>query len=65
MRDPARIDFVLAELRKVWASNPNLRLGQLLVNLIRPSEPCPQVFYFEDDELLNLLRNSLVRFQPR
>jgi hypothetical protein len=38
-RDPARIDQVLEVLRKVWAEFPDLRLGQLLVNAIRPAVP--------------------------
>ena len=52
MRDPARIDLIIEKLRNLWKANPDLRLGQLLVNLIRPQEPCPQVFYFEDTDLL-------------
>ena len=51
MRDPARIPRLLDAIRKVWEAHPDLRLGQLLVGAIRPSRPCPQVFYFEDDEL--------------
>jgi len=51
MRDPARIPRMLETIRKVWETHPDLRLGQLLVNAMRPSRPCPQVFYFEDDEL--------------
>lgn len=56
MRDPERIIPILDALRVVWEQNPDLRLTQLLVNLIRPGEPCPRVFYFEDDELLKRLR---------
>src|SRR5687768_5786193 len=51
MRDPARIDRILAAVRKVWVEYPDLRLGQLIVNAIRPSRPCPQVFYPEDSVL--------------
>lgn len=52
MRDPARIDVVLAALRAAWVESPDLRLGQLIVNAIRPSNPCPEVFHAEDDALL-------------
>ncbi len=52
MRDPSRIDEVLAALRDVWVSSPDLRLGQLIVNAVRPSDPCPEIFYIEDDVLL-------------
>ena len=48
MRDPNRIDRILATLRTEWVMSPDLRLGQLIVNAIRPSRPCPQVFFTED-----------------
>lgn len=51
MRDPARIDPILELLGKIWKQNPDLRLGQLLVNAARPSEPVPKIFYVEDDVL--------------
>lgn len=56
MRDPSRIDEVLAALREAWLESPDLRLGQLIVNAIRPSNPCPEIFYKEDDELLKGLK---------
>lgn len=62
MRDPARIDDVLAALRAAWAESPDLRLGQLIVNAVRPTNPCPEVFYTEDEALvrgLNSLRELL------
>ena len=52
MRDPVRIDDVLAALRAAWAESPDLRLGQLIVNAVRPTNPCPEVFYTEDDALV-------------
>ena len=48
MRDPNRIDRIIERLRKVWHASPDMRLGQLLVNVIKPSQPCPQVFSIED-----------------
>lgn len=57
MRDPARIDELLAALRAAWAESPDLRLGQLVVNAVRPTQPCPEVFYAEDDALLQGLNN--------
>jgi len=53
MRDPARIDNLLAVLRRVWERDPDLRLGQLVVIAAKPNQPAPEVFYVEDDELLN------------
>ena len=57
MRDPDRIDRIIERLRQVWKTHPDLRLGQLLVNAIRPSQPCPQVFYPEDSLIENGLEN--------
>jgi hypothetical protein len=62
MRDPTRIDDVLAALRAAWTESPDLRLGQLIVNAVRPAHPCPEVFYTEDAALvrgLNSLRELL------
>lgn len=52
MRDPSRIDEVLTALRDAWFESPDLRLGQLIVNAVRPTDPCPDIFYIEDDRLL-------------
>lgn len=52
MRDPRRIDEILAVVREIWENEPDLRLGHLVVKGIRPSDPCPQIFYAEDDVLL-------------
>ncbi len=57
-RPVGRIEPLMAELQAHWRRNPNLRLTQLLVNLIASPIPCPQVFYFEDDELLRRLRQA-------
>ena len=52
MRDPQRIDQILDVLREIWELQPDLRLGQIVVGAIRPDDPCPQVFYAEDNALL-------------
>ena len=59
VRDPERIDPVVDELRAVWAAQPDVRLGQLMFNFTHWA--CAQVgqrdlFYVEDDQLLELLR---------
>jgi uncharacterized protein YihD (DUF1040 family) len=56
MRDSSRIDTVLAELRRVWELQPDLRLAQLVVIAAKPAEPCPEVFHLEDDQLVAGLR---------
>lgn len=52
MRDPRRIDDVLLAIAEVWAQDPDLRLGQLLINAVRPAEPCPELFSIEDRDLV-------------
>lgn len=55
MRDPNRIDELLDELPEVWMVNPDLRLGHLTVDVMRPTKPAPNVFYIEADALLTRL----------
>jgi hypothetical protein len=53
-RDPQRIPKILEALKEYWTKYPDLRLGQIVVNLTRsdtsPSGHDP--FYVEDEELL-------------
>ncbi len=60
MRDPDRIDPLLDKLKEVWKRHPDLRLGQLIVVLAKPTEPCPGVFYIEDDVLTERLSKRLL-----
>ncbi len=57
MREKARIKPILLELQEIWEQNPDLRLGQLMVIATRPTDPCPEVFNIEDDQLLDGLRS--------
>lgn len=59
MRDPNRIEPTLELLWKVWLKDPDLRLGQIIVNAVRPTEPCPQIFYAEDDKVAQGLEEML------
>jgi hypothetical protein len=52
VRDPQRIDDVLLAIGQVWAMDPDLRLGQLLINAVRPSDPCPELSGIEDKDLV-------------
>ncbi len=47
MRDPARINRVLNKVRAAWADRPDLRLGQILINLAGNDD----LFQLEDTEL--------------
>lgn len=51
MRDPKRIPEVLHDIQRVWEAFPDLRLGQLILNVI----PEKQLYYMEDAELVHLL----------
>lgn len=59
MRDPERIERVLALIRKYWHQNPDMRLTQIIVNHIHPPTLAPDVFHYEDDKLEAKLRESL------
>lgn len=54
MRDPKRIPEILNELKKTWARFPDLRLGQLIDNIVSRS-PCP-LFYIEDEDLIERIK---------
>tara|TARA_R110001592_G_scaffold138699_1_gene358175 strand:+ start:479 stop:1000 length:522 start_codon:yes stop_codon:yes gene_type:complete len=61
MRDKNRIPKILNELERIWKDNPDFRLGQLIVAGAKPKEPCPEVFYIEDENLLD----GLLKFENR
>lgn len=50
---------VLETIEKVWAKYPDLRLAQLLVNAIKPSKPCSEIYYIEDSQLIMKLEQFL------
>lgn len=54
MRNPERIPEILNELAGIWKKHPDLRLGQLLLNIVRD----PQLYYIEDVELIELLKEG-------
>jgi hypothetical protein len=51
MRDPDRIDPLLAQLAELWRLSPDLRLGQLLSNAAYLVGG-PDLRVIEDDRLL-------------
>ena len=52
MRDPKRIEKVLAEIREIWEKYPDLRLGQLIGNVLEG----PTLYYIEDNGLVEKLK---------
>jgi len=64
MRDPARIDKILDELKKLWLKNEDMRLGQLLENYVffrgqRGDKTSCALFYQEDSDTLEIIRKTL------
>jgi hypothetical protein len=60
MRDKARIPIMLKLIEELWTENPDFRLGQIIVAAARPKDPCPQVFYLEDDIMKEKLEDLLL-----
>lgn len=50
MRDKNRINKILDKIEAVWINNPDMRLGQILVNLA-PPRLNNDIFYWEDTDL--------------
>ncbi len=57
---PGQVE-TLALLRRVWASASELRLTQLVVNVVNLKSAIPKLFYIEDA----VLRVQLVRWQEK
>lgn len=52
MRDPKRINKCLRKIKEVWSKHPDLRLGQLLINITPDAK---SLYFIEDEDLINLL----------
>jgi len=61
MRDPERIPKVLGRIQEFWEKHPDLRLGQLLVSVLRYDRSASMpvgavsaslIFYSEDERLM-------------
>lgn len=58
-RDPKRIAEVLAELGTYWMNNPDLRLYQIMGNMLgKHFEGIEDGYYIEDDRVLEALRKD-------
>jgi uncharacterized protein YihD (DUF1040 family) len=56
MRDPKRIDKVLAAVKWYWMAYPDLRLGQVIENARSLSGFAGDTFNMEEDDLLRGLQ---------
>lgn len=57
MRDPNRIKPFCDELASLWSKRPDLRFGQIVSNVARLTPR--DIFYMEEDELIELIRELL------
>ena len=62
MRNPDRIEPCCERLAQIWKRVPDWRLGQLLLNLFSEIEDA-DIFYMEDDKLLNKLDAILTKWR--
>ena len=53
MRDPKRIDVILQEISDIWHKYPDMRLGQLIGNVLEG----PSLYYVEDSSLVKALKD--------
>lgn len=53
MRDKNRIKPILEKIEKLWILDPDLRFGQLVMNIIKPEQSNVEVYYMEDDNLFD------------
>lgn len=53
MRDPKRIDVILQEISNIWHKYPDMRLGQLIGNVLEGTA----LYYVEDDGLVKALKD--------
>lgn len=64
MRDPNRIPEIMERIREVWEQEPDLRLGQLILNACRnKTSAWPDVFSVEDEVLLQGLEEYSERLK--
>lgn len=64
MRDKNRISSILDKIEAVWINNPDMRLGQLLVNLA-PPRLNNDIFYWEDTDLELALDSTIEKILNR
>lgn len=61
MRDPKRIDIILQEISNIWHKYPDMRLGQLIGNVLEGTG----LYYVEDEGLVNALKDMYENAQEK
>lgn len=62
MRDPNRIEPMLALIRKIWYEQPDLRLTQLIMNALAMNK---DPYYIEDEHLEASLEDYLYNIKKK
>lgn len=57
MRDPKRIDEFCDKLRAIWKDNPDLRFGQMVMNIYQLVGNT-SFYSLEDDKALQIMRDG-------
>lgn len=59
MRDPKRIDECMDALKKLWEKYPDMRMGQLMSNILTEyySQTNCDPFFLEDDRFIKFIEN--------
>ena len=53
MRNPDRLEPILNDILEIWKKNPDLRLCQLILNLVYDANT---LYYVEDEDLVKALK---------
>ena len=54
MRNPNRIKPFLKKLEEYWEKHPDLRFGQIIINM-KPESKNPPLFFIEDEDFEKLI----------
>jgi uncharacterized protein YihD (DUF1040 family) len=60
MRNPERIEPMIALIRKIWYRAPDLRLTQLIMNALKMND---DPYYVEDDKLKKALEEYIEKVE--
>lgn len=60
MRDLERIERMIAMLRRIWKANPDMRLGQLIENLLFSGSDRHWLWNVEDDLTERKFRAAMI-----
>lgn len=62
MRNPKRIEPMLALIREIWYKYPDLRLTQLIMNALKMNQ---DPYYVEDEKLEKALKEDIKQMEGK